>query len=501
MKKTLLTIAVLATSALTGMANEYTFIFDGDNDMGGLKRQTSIKEAELTFSDTFAISEEGIDLKITKVSENGLGLALINAGGTNAGLCVFSTFTKAMTPEISLTVPGGKITAVKLSMSGKALATLEIPFNGKEVESENESALYTWSWKDAEGVENVTCSWTNSYYERYIHSITVDYTPDLGGKQECGLTFPSSSYEAIMGEEFTSPELNNPNNLAVSWSSSDENVATVDAEGNVTLTGRGKTTVIAYTEGNSEFANGNAKYELAVIPSASNIAELIELAPAVYDRVKVNFPTIVTYCNLSNAFVIDYEGNAACIDDVRNRDSQATSSTNKYKAGQVIPSGWIATNATIYDSVIWEGIPDKPTETVEVNYPKVESISRADADRVVTLMNVTFENRTPEGTSKGYGTTSEGTRYEFQNTFNISGKPAGTYDVTGVVRYSKRGNTEYFYMAPISYSESQETSVEINVNETIQARYFNLQGIEIANPNSGTYVKVVNGKSTKVIKK
>ncbi|MDE7350447.1 MAG: Ig-like domain-containing protein [Muribaculaceae bacterium] len=406
-----------------------------------------------------------------------------------------------MTPEISVTVPGGKVTAVKLSMSGLALVGLEIPFNGEAVESENENSLYTWSWKNAEGVENVTCTWTNNYYLRYIHSIKVEYTPDLGGKQECGLSFTNTSYEAIIGEKFTSPKLKNPNNLAVSWTSSNESVATVDAQGNVTLVSGGKTTIAATTEGNDEFAKGNAKYELEVIPSASNISELIKMAPALYDRVKVNFPATVTYCNLSTAFVIDSEGNASCFDDIRNRGNQSTSSTNMYKVGQVIPAGWIATNATINESVIWEGIPDKSTETVEVTYPEVQSISRADADRVVTLMNVKFEKNTPEGTSKAYGTTPDGTSYEFQNTYEISGKPAGTYDVTGVVRYSKRGSTEYFYMAPISYAESKESSAELNEAETGKARYYNLQGSEVSEPKSGTFVKVVNGKSTKIIKK
>ncbi|MDE6290605.1 MAG: Ig-like domain-containing protein [Muribaculaceae bacterium] len=296
--------------------------------------------------------------------------------------------------------------------------------------------------------------WANNFSSRYIHKIELSYSPDLGGKQECGLSFATKSCEAFLGEYFNAPALKNPNKLDVSWSSSNENVATVDGSGKISLVGKGKTTITASTTGNDEFAAGNAKYELDVIATASNIAELLEYAPAPYDRVKVNFPATVNFASASIAFVTDADGNAACFDNISTRNSSSTTVTTIYSVGQVIPAGWIATNATIYESVIWEGKPDKVTETVEVTYAKVSSVTPADADRVVILKNVTFETRTPEGFTKAYGTTPDGTTYEFQDTYDISAVPAGTYDVTCVVRYSRVGSNEYFYLAPVAYSEA-----------------------------------------------
>ncbi len=496
MKKALLSLGVLAATSLTGVANEYTFVFDGTNDMGGLTRQTSTKETDLTFSDSFELSEEGIELKISKASENGLGFALINAGGYNAGLCVYSSFSKAMTPDINLTVPNGKISSVTINMSGTALSTLDLPFNGQEIEPVNENAIYSWTWTASEDVENVNISWVNSYYQRYIHSIDVVYTPDLKGKEACGLSFPFSTYEAILGENFISPMISNPNKLEVSWTSSDEAVATVDAKGKVKIEGKGTAIITAATEGNEQFAGGNAKYELNVIPTASNIAELLLNAPALYDRVKVNFPATVNYANASIAFVTDAEGNAACFDNISNRNSTSTTVTTIYSVGEVIPAGWIATNATIYESVIWEGKPNKVTETVKVTYAKVNSVTPADADRVVILKNVTFDTRTAEATSKAFGTTPDGTRYEFQDSFEISGKPAGTYDVTCVVRYSKNGKNEYFYLAPIAYGEPSgedaapefPTSFDVNVN---------FEGAEVAQgEDMEVYTVTVKGTTT-----
>lgn len=456
MKKELLSVAAVAASVLAGWANEYTFVFDGDNDMGGLTRQTSTNPDELTFSERFSLNAEGIELSVSNAAETGLGFALVNAGGTNAGILVYASMKSdtSMTPEITMTVPNGKITEAKLYMSGMSLNTLDIDFNGASIESQNEGSQYSWTWTaNNEGVETLTMGWVNNFSSRYIHKIELTYSPDLGGKQECGLSFAAKSYEAFLDEDFKSPSLRNPNKLDISWSSSDESVATVDATGKVTLNGKGQTTISASTEGNDEFASGNAKYELDVIPCAANIAQLLEYAPSVYDRVKVNFPATVNFANGSYAFVTDAEGNPACFDDIRNRNSSSTTPITIYSVGQVIPAGWVATNATIYESVIWEGLPENSTETVEVVYPKVNSVTPADADRVVILKNVTFETRTAEGFTKAFGTTPDGTRYEFQDTYDVAAKPAGTYDVTCVVRYSKRGTTEYFYLSPIAYGE------------------------------------------------
>ncbi len=503
MKKTLLTLTAMTAVSLCVMANEYKFVFDGMNDMGGLTRQTSNKAADLTFSQNFTMTEEGVTLEVTNLSEaiEGNGFALINAGGTNAGLCVYSGFYKTVTPEISLTVPNGHITGVTLTMSGTAMTSLDIPFNGTNVECTGENPLFTWVWTDDEGAEKVTCSWTNTNYARYIHSIEVVYTPDLGGKQACDLAFISKSVDAILGETFNSPYLSNPHKLGIEWSSSDEKVATVDADGKVTLVDKGTTVITASTEGNDEYAGGNAKYELHVIPSASNIAELKEFAPNLYDRVKVNFAATVNFGNLSFAYVTDEEGNATCFDDMRNRNSTSTNVATIYSVGDVIPAGWIATNATVYESAIWEGLPEKSHETVEVVYPKVTSITPEDADRVVVLENVTFETRTAEGNTKAYGTAGDGMRYEFQDTFNTGSKPAGTYDVTGVVKYSKRGDSVYFYMAPIKYTEYTGSSVEIQEATSEKAIFYDLNGTSVSNPKSGINIKIENGKSVKILKK
>lgn len=500
MKKFLLPIATLALTAFSSMADSHTFDFEGDGDLYGLTRQTK-KDGE-SYVQEVKFSEAGIDFSLVATSETKCGFALINAGGANIGLGICGTIMPmAMSPAVNLTltVPNGKISEVKLLMSGSGLVSLDIPFNGNDVESVSEGSLYSWTWKDGEGSEAVSAKWPGAYMTRYIHSIEVTYTRDLGGKQECGLAFSESSAEVVMGEENTFPELSNPNDLPLTWTSSDEKVATVDAEGKVTLLSGGKTTITVATKGNDSYASGNAVYELVVIPAAANLIQMKEVAPKMGDRVKVNFPATVTFANSSFAFVLDTEGNAGYIENIKNQGSTDTSAAPTiYKVGDIIPEGWIATNGHQYET-LWQGIPDEVVETTEVTYPEVTKVTPEDVYRVVVLKDVTFTSSTPSGSTPVNGTTPNEDTYRFEDNYNVPVQPAGTYNVTGVVRYSVVGSTVYFYINPISYEEDITVAVEELEAAEGASRYFNLQGMEVENPKSGIFVKVNNGKASKVM--
>ena len=97
-------------------------------------------------------------------------------------------------------------------------------------------------------------------------SQTGEIAPVTPVKVESGLSFDGdgSEYAATLGEDFTGPTLDNPNALAVTWSSSDESVATVDSEGNVTLVGAGTATITVSFAGNDTYEAGEASYTLSV---------------------------------------------------------------------------------------------------------------------------------------------------------------------------------------------------------------------------------------------
>ena len=86
------------------------------------------------------------------------------------------------------------------------------------------------------------------------------------GLPSASLSFPQASYSVNLGETFTAPELSNPNNVSVAYSSSDNNVATVEAStGVVTIVAAGTTTITASFAGNSSYSANDASYELTVV--------------------------------------------------------------------------------------------------------------------------------------------------------------------------------------------------------------------------------------------
>ena len=83
-------------------------------------------------------------------------------------------------------------------------------------------------------------------------------------KPAAGLAWSADSYTAKYGADNTFPTLSNPNNLTVTYSSSNEDVATISAAGVITLVDEGTTTITASFEGNDQFKPGSASYELTV---------------------------------------------------------------------------------------------------------------------------------------------------------------------------------------------------------------------------------------------
>ena len=99
-----------------------------------------------------------------------------------------------------------------------------------------------------------------------VGKIVVTYSSTGSQKEDAGLAFPKESYRVNLGEDFPSPELKNPNGLAVTYASENAEVATVDAtSGNVKIVRAGTTTISATSKETDEYAAGYASYTLTVI--------------------------------------------------------------------------------------------------------------------------------------------------------------------------------------------------------------------------------------------
>lgn len=98
--------------------------------------------------------------------------------------------------------------------------------------------------------------------------ITTDSegTPSQATLADTGLSWSEPSCTVTYGEEdsYVFPSLNNPNNLDVSYASSNVNVATVAADGSVTILAQGETAISASTEATDAFLAGRVSYTLTV---------------------------------------------------------------------------------------------------------------------------------------------------------------------------------------------------------------------------------------------
>ena len=98
-----------------------------------------------------------------------------------------------------------------------------------------------------------------------VTAISVTYSADGDTRVDANLSFSPSSLTAKIGKEFTEPTLINANSAPVTYSSSDEAIAKVDAStGKLTLVAAGTTTIkAAVPEDNTSFY-GSASYTLTV---------------------------------------------------------------------------------------------------------------------------------------------------------------------------------------------------------------------------------------------
>lgn len=111
---------------------------------------------------------------------------------------------------------------------------------------------------------SVTVKATAPAVEGFLAS-TATYTLTVNdAREECGLAFAESSQQVTVGNVLDAPELTNPYNLTVSYSSSDESVAIVDADGNVTGVAVGTATITATFDGNDLYQAGSASYTVRV---------------------------------------------------------------------------------------------------------------------------------------------------------------------------------------------------------------------------------------------
>lgn len=108
-----------------------------------------------------------------------------------------------------------------------------------------------------------------------ISSAVVTYQSSSAPmKKDPALSFSETTASGVVGEAFVAPTLTKATTAAVVYTSSDEAVATVNAEtGEVTLLAAGETKITATAAENDEYNGGSASYTLTVTTQALDVVK------------------------------------------------------------------------------------------------------------------------------------------------------------------------------------------------------------------------------------
>ena len=141
-----------------------------------------------------------------------------------------------------------------IARPGDEIALTNTPAEGYEFDS--------YSVKDADGKE-VTVK--DGKFTMPGSAVTVSAKFKKSKIASTGIAFVESKAVAIIGETNEFPKLSNPYNLPVEWISKNEDVATVDQKGVVTLVGPGEAEIWVVFKGNADYEPVSARYRLTVV--------------------------------------------------------------------------------------------------------------------------------------------------------------------------------------------------------------------------------------------
>jgi hypothetical protein len=244
-------VALLAMIGLNISAQEVTIDFSGSEDVWG------IGTTKLVATQSF--THNGITIKLTGTEGNGYrwydsGNIILGKQGATLEFPAFN-FDVA---RIDIEGTSGASAAVKQNI-----------FVGEEaVSTETTGAKsVTNQYNIAEGKQAAGTIYTlkvTSAHNTQITKIMI-YKKGSSAKDQAGISWSKASQTVTIGaDDNIFPTLNNPNNLTVSYTSSKEEVATINANGEITLVGAGTTQISAIFEGNDTYEASTVSYSLTV---------------------------------------------------------------------------------------------------------------------------------------------------------------------------------------------------------------------------------------------
>ena len=257
---------------------------DGMNNSAVATATYTIKTVDPNWIDFTIQGFENAEDVTTVTGKNG-SVTFAKATGSNAPKWYDTGSAVRIYTNNTITISaeeGKKIESVEFSITSGSMSA--DGFNVKGSYESNESNVFTLTAPTNSIVYTTTSNFR-------LDKIKINLSSDT--REEAGLSYSAEEYTATIGEEYEFPTLSNPNSLTVSYASTNEDVATIDATGVITIIAAGETTIKATSEETDVYMAGSASYTLTVIdpngPGSSvdnpyTVAQALEAIDALADN-------------------------------------------------------------------------------------------------------------------------------------------------------------------------------------------------------------------------
>ena len=154
-----------------------------------------------------------------------------------------------------------------------------------------------------EGTATITISSAASAtYKQASATVSVTVTDK---RADAGISFANDAIEKTWGESFTGQVLTNTNSVDVTYSSTDESVATVSSTGAVSVLKAGTTTIKATFSGNATYKAAVASYNLTINKAEANLS----YTETSFDVMKDDDSFVAPTLNNPNNLTVTYSSN------------------------------------------------------------------------------------------------------------------------------------------------------------------------------------------------
>ena len=249
---------------------------------------------------------------ISSVQEGTLNLSF-SAGSNSNGPKYYTSGTAVrLYGGNSVTITGGTISYVKFTFGSGEDTNDILPSEG-----EYDGTAGTWSGS----ATSLTFTIDGTKGNRRIQKMTIVYLPDSAAgepaKAARNLAFSKTSVSTVLGEVFVAPTLSGTTDGVV-YSSSNAEVATVDATGAVTILALGTTTITAAAEENDTHLAGTASYTLNVLetaPAGPQVVTVAEFLAAAEDDTEYQLTGVIkdTYNTTFGNFYLEDATERVCV--------------------------------------------------------------------------------------------------------------------------------------------------------------------------------------------